>query len=230
MNFRQLEISNIEHHKLGKEENFFMDVSSALEHLKNYWSIYSLVITAIILPLLKIIFKPINVKSDLAEIRKLIDEKEKIDTYPILLKDGIISQISAFKFLNYKAFKTLMDKNLGYWDVFSINNSLSYNSFCKFEIKNIDEEVKFIPPKNPYQWFMENPKITKWISWILFIILTIILLFIFLLAPKESQNILGIIFMIIGIAIEILLLNFISDLNNAIKVKEILKNINLLQN
>lgn len=129
-----------------------------LEHLKNYWSIYSFLVTVIILPLLKTIFKPIDVKSDLTEIRKLIDDKDKVQRYPRLLKDGIISQISAFKFLNYKAFKVLMDKDLGYWDVFSINNSLSYNSFCKFEIKDINNEVKFILPKKLYRWFIENPK------------------------------------------------------------------------
>ena len=109
-------------------KDFAMSTESILKFVKEHENVIIFIFTMIVIPFLKYLFKSPNFKSDLAEVRNIWDEKDKFDEYPNFIKDGVIKQISVLRFLDYRTFKILCNKDLSYFDIMSINQSLNYNS------------------------------------------------------------------------------------------------------
>lgn len=106
----------------------------------------------------------------------------------------------------------------------SINQSLNYNSFYKFEVTHVDDKVEFSLCDK--RWFykrtFKSPQILTWI----FVISSIILFFLLML----DIQFLNIISFIILILFEIFYIILKSDLDNAIKAKKILDSKKLFKN
>lgn len=145
-------------------KDFAMSTESILKFVKEHENVIIFIFTMIVIPFLKYLFKSPNFKSDLAEVRNIWDEKDKFDEYPNFIKDGVIKQISVLRFLDYRTFKILCNKDLSYFDIMSINQSLNYNSSYKFEVTHVDDKVEFslCDKRWFYKHTFEKPQILTW--------------------------------------------------------------------
>lgn len=209
-------------------KDFAMSTESILKFVKEHENVIIFIFTMIVIPFLKYLFKSPNFKSDLAEVRNIWDEKDKFDEYPNFIKDGVIKQISVLRFLDYRTFKILCNKDLSYFDIMSINQSLNYNSSYKFEVTHVDDKVEFslCDKRWFYKHTFEKPQILTWFFLGLAFISLIILFFLLTLGIQF----LNIIFFIILILFEIFCIILKSDLDDAIRAKEILDSKKLFKN
>ena len=122
------------------------------------------IFTVLLIPGLKVFFKRPDFKSDIAEVRSIWDKKDEFDKYPNFIKDGVIKQISVLRFLDYSTFKILCNKDLSYFDIMSINQSLNYNSSYKFEVTHVDNKVEFslCDKRWFYKHTFEKPQMLTW--------------------------------------------------------------------
>lgn len=205
-------------------KDFAMDTEFILKFVEEHENFIIFIFTMLLIPGLKVFFKRPDFKSDIAEVRSIWDKKDEFDKYPNFIKDGVIKQISVLRFLDYKTFEILCNKELSYFDIMSINQSLNYNSFYKFEVTHVDDKVEFSLCDK--RWFykrtFKSPQILTWI----FVISSIILFFLLML----DIQFLNIISFIILILFEIFYIILKSDLDNAIKAKKILDSKKLFKN
>lgn len=186
------------------------------------------IFTVLLIPGLKVFFKRPDFKSDIAEVRSIWDKKDEFDKYPNFIKDGVIKQISVLRFLDYSTFKILCNKDLSYFDIMSINQSLNYNSSYKFEVTHVDNKVEFslCDKRWFYKHTFEKPQMLTWFFLGLAAILLIILFFLLMLDIKF----LNIIFIIIIFLFEIFYINLKFNLDDAIQAKKILDSKKLFKN
>lgn len=205
-----------------------MDTELILKFVEEHENFIIFIFTVLLIPGLKVFFKRPDFKSDIAEVRSIWDKKDEFDKYPNFIKDGVIKQISVLRFLDYKTFEILCNKELSYFDIMSINQSLNYNSFYKFEVTHVDDKVGFSLCNK--RWFyrctFKNPKILKW----LFLGLTVILLIISFYLLMLDLIYLNIIIFIILISFEIFYINLKFNLDDAIQAKKILDSKKLFKN
>ena len=202
-------------------KDFAMSTEFILKFVGEHEKVIIIIFTMIVIPFLKYFFKSPNFKSDLAEVRNIWDEKDKFDEYPNFIKDGFIKQISVLKFLDYRTFKILCNKELSYFDIMTINESLNYNSFYKFKyMYKKDDEVEF-SLHNKGKFFtctFEKPKAFT----LFFLSLAVILLITFFYVLTLGIRPLNIIFFIILVLFEVVCINLKSNLDEAIRAKKIL--------
>lgn len=206
-----------------------MNTEFILKFVGEHENVIIFIFTMIVIPFLKYFFKSPNFKSDLAEVRNIWDEKDKFDEYPNFIKDGFIKQISVLKFLDYRTFKILCNKELSYFDIMTINESLNYNSFYKFKYTyKKDDEVEFsLHNKGKFcTCTFEKPKAFTLFFLALAVILLIILFYVLTLGIRP----LNIILFIILVLFEIGYINLKSNLDEAIRAKEILDSKKLFKN
>lgn len=197
-----------------------MSTEFILKFVGEHEKVIIIIFTLIVIPLLKYFFKSPNFKSDLAEVRNIWDEKDKFNKYPNFIKDGVIKQISVLRFLDYRTFEILCNKELSYFDIITINESLRYNSFYKLKVTHIDDKVEFsLHKSNRFRkWIIEKPKRLERIILAAGIILIVISSFLFML----DLLFINIITTIILILIEIFSIILIADLDNTFEAKKIL--------
>lgn len=200
-----------------------MSTEFILKFVEEHEKVIVIIFTMIVIPFLKYFFKSPNFKSDLAEVRSIWDKKDEFDKYPNFIKDGVIKQISVLRFLDYKTFEILCNKGLSYFDIMSINQSLNYNSFYKFEVTHVDDKVEFSLCNKGWfcRFFFENPKGLKWLFLLVLAVILLIIIF-FLSIPIIS--------IIIIFLFEIFYINLQFNLDDAIRAKEILDSKKLFKN
>ena len=205
-----------------------MSIEFILKFVGEHEKVIIIIFTMIVIPFLKYFFKSPNFKSDLAEVRSIWDKKDEFDKYPNFIKDGVIKQISVLRFLDYKTFEILCNKGLSYFDIMSINQSLNYNSFYKFEVTHVDDKVEFSLCNKGWfcRFFFKNPKGLKW----LFLVLAVIVLIIVFFLSISDKQFLNIISIIIIVLFEIFCINLQFNLDDAIRAKEILDSKKLFKN
>lgn len=208
--------------------DFAMNTEFILKFVGEYEKFIIFIFTMLVIPVFKYFFKRPDFKSDIAEVRNIWDEKNKFDKYPNFIKDGVIKQISVLRFMDYRTFKILCIKELSYFDIMSINQSLNYNSSYKFEVTHIDDKVEFslCDKRKFYKYTFENPQRLTW----LFLGLAVILLIISFYLLMLDLIYLNIILYIILILFEIFYINLKFNLNDAIRAKKILDSKKLFKN
>lgn len=201
-------------------KDFAMNTEFILKFVGEHENFIIFIFTMLVIPGLKVFFKRPDFKSDIAEVRSIWDKKDEFDKYPNFIKDGVIKQISVLRFLDYRTFKILCSKELGYFDIITINQSLRYNSFYKLKVTHIDDKVEFsLHKSNRFcKWIIEKPKRLKRIIIAVGIILIVISSFLFTL----DLLFINIITTIILISIEIFSMTLIADLDNTFEAKKIL--------
>lgn len=209
-------------------KDFAMSTEFILKFVGEHEKVIVIIFTMIVIPFLQYFFKSPNFKSDLAEVRSIWDKKDEFDKYPNFIKDGVIKQISVLRFLDYRTFEILCNKGLSYFDIMSINQSLNYNSFYKFEVTHVDDKVEFSLCNKGWfcRFFFENPKGLKCLFLVLAVILLIIIFFLSIL-DKQFLNIISIIIIFL---FEIFFINLQFNLDDAIRAKEILDSKKLFKN
>lgn len=210
-------------------KDFAMNTEFILKFVGEHENFIIFIFAMLVIPGLKDFFKRPNFKSDIAEVRSIWDEKNKFDKYPNFIKDGVIKQISVLRFLDYRTFKILCNKGLSYFDIMTINESLNYNSFYKFEFTyKKDDEVEF-SLHSKAKFLMSTFKEPKKLNWI-FIGLGVILSIISFYLLMLDLIYLNIALYIILFLFEIFYINLKFNLNDAIRAKEILDSKKLFKN